>query len=136
MTPEEFEQRMQARRERKAAAQEAQEAQRMADMIRLDDLEQQHGDEAIGYVPTPLGLVILRKPTQTEYETWKADTKKAKTPQGGAEVDMMFANKCLVHPPPDAYARIVEEFPGVPDKIVLLALRLAKAAADDEEGKL
>lgn len=137
MTPEEYEQRMKAREARKKAASDAREAQHRADMIRLDDLEQEHGDGNVAAVAVAAtgGLVIVRRPTLSEYERYKAAVTRAKKPQAQTEAQKVFARKMVVHPELAAFDELAEESPGVVDRVAVEALKLADLIEAELEGK-
>ena len=83
-------------------------AQEVADLEMLDKLEAEHG--AVGkflyQVPTPGGMVVVKRPNALHYKRFAEIGEKAKT-----EDVAKLVRPCVVHPTIADFDLLCEEFP-------------------------
>jgi len=126
---------------RKAALQAKRDEQRVIDLAAIDDLETEHGDNAVKVINVPYrdGMptcVVARCAKPSELKRYRDRVKPKKSDQGhppdyvsaGEEV----ADLCVVYPPAETYARMRESYPGVHLQAGLAAVELAGGREADE----
>ena len=59
------------RDERKARIEAEKEARHRRDLIKLNELELEHGDENVAPVWTKAGLVVLKRPTKSQVDEYQ-----------------------------------------------------------------
>lgn len=140
MSDKTFEERMVERDARKAAAAKAREDQKQRDMLVLDGLEQEHGDDNVMPVWTAGGLVVLSRPTAGSMKRWREamwaeKVKPAERSAIKAKAAGDLAKTCIRFPPADEYAALVDKYPGIPDAVGAEAVKFAGIVEDEEAGK-
>jgi hypothetical protein len=122
------------REDAESAHEEAVEAKRAEDTAAAAEFI---GDPANGYyepavtkasLPT---LVVFRRPTKAEASRYRSmSNKEAVDARLTARIDL--AQQIVVWPDAKAYAELVADCPFVPDKIAVMAIRLAEGEAKRE----
>jgi len=134
-----FEERMARRDVRKAALKSAGEQRKQADMIKLDELEQEHGDDNVMPVWTSAGLVVIKRPKRIHATQFQQAVIKDGKPEGKAQrqVDALerLARQSLLYPDFETYDAMVTDYPGIASKVGGAAARFAELASEEEEGK-
>lgn len=70
--------------------------------------------------------VVFRKPNRAEYKRFKTQINSAEHASDAAET---LARQLVVHPSPEAFDALLDEFPGIPEAASKAFLRLAGAVA-------
>lgn len=144
-----FEVRMAKREARKAALEAQAEAQHRAELILLDDLEQELGDDNVRGVHTRGGLVVIKAPSRPAMAQWRETILKLseKNSAGKAAASLKLARSCVVavlakstgkaerDGAAAAFDALCEECPGVQDLIANEAIKLSGQLAEAESGK-
>jgi hypothetical protein len=144
-----FQARMAAREARKAALAAREEAQHEAELILLDDLEQELGDDAVRGVHTRSGLVVVRAPSRPVMAQWREKILKLAegNAAGKAAASLNLARQCIVAvlakggkpergtSAIDAFDAMCEAHPGIQDLIANEAIKLSGQLAEQEAGK-
>jgi hypothetical protein len=132
MSIEEIEER---RAKRKDAIAKARAEQYEKDLIEVDKLEQELGDDKVRMLHTPSyspGLptvVLVKTPATSAFNRFRQMVRKAnqKTEMIGAAKDLL-ASTCVAYPPDDAiYKRMCEEWPSLHDVVGVEAIELGQA---------
>lgn len=143
MTREEMEERLKAARERRAAAEarmelseeEALEAELRAEELRAADAEAiaaaeaSHGRDRIAVHHTPMGAVIVKRPSAMHFRRFSSLTKV------GPDDAERLVQTCLVHPSRSAFDAIADELPAVPVDVAALCVDLARGERPEVSGK-
>lgn len=137
---DDFQARMDARRKRKDEAARAKAKRRERDMLVLDDLEIEHGDDNVKPIYTTPGMVVVRRPTGSEAQQFQEEIlKDAKTPARKAQAIRMatekLARRCRLHPESDVYDEWVEGYGGIPANVGNVCAQLADIVIEDEAEK-
>jgi len=131
---------IQARREAKREALEAQkEEQRAIDLEALEALEDEHGINNIvwmdlPYTPGLVSLVAAKCPTPAYMKRYRdmCKTKNEKHPDYIAAAEMLAA-VCRVYPPEqDDYKKVLDARPGVHVQLGVAAMKLGSGREQDE----
>ncbi len=129
-----------ARAERKAKLANAEAEQRLADLLAIDRLEQEHGDSNVAVLESPFtaGLPVMlavRVPNRAELKRYRDMLKPDKQGRSDAVAAAILIGKaCLIYPAPDVFDAVLEARPGVDVQLGVAAVNLAAARAS-EEGK-
>ena len=134
---QELEEKLQAKRDERAKAEEAQYEKDLEARI---DLEEEHGTIAhvkvARFSPGQPTHAYLRTPSAVEYKRYKAmmfaangQKNKSKAQQDAQE---QLARACWVYPAPDAQEAMLEKFPGLLTPLSMAAAALAEGAAESE----
>lgn len=128
-------------RERKAAAEARVAARREAeaparkrrdelDMAALAEAVADVGEigDAIATIATPLGRIIVRRPTEARWRQATKEMERTK-PAELEEAAKNLVKDHLVHPKTDAYFEIVARYPGIPGELVAMIGGLARGGA-------
>lgn len=134
--------RLEAIREKREARKEKLRAdfdeQRAIDLEAVDDLEIEHGDNAIASVDIPYRpgeptLVCVRAPNVAEMKRYRARVK----PRKGGEVAAVeaaeeLARSVMVYPGPEMRETLTQRIPMLEANAGVKALQLAGAISEDE----
>lgn len=104
--------------------------QQIDDEIALQAAAKQHGKVGRGVhaVYTPIGAVIVRKPTRLQYRDFQANENRSEA------VDVLV-HACLVHPDHKTYESIISEFPGIEMSLSGAISLLAGVSFENSAGK-
>lgn len=131
-TVEEIEQRRADRREGIAKARAAQYAK---DIVEIDRLEQEHGDDRVvvlemkSFVAGLPTVVVVSSPGEPQMNRFRTQVRKAKGNQEaiGAAQDMLAAT-CVAYPADEeTYSRMKKEWTAIHDNVGVEAVRLGEA---------
>ena len=133
MEVEEIEKR---RAERKAARQKASAEQYAKDIVEVDRLEEEHGDDRVAvlkmpsFVPGLPTVVVVKTPSKPHMNRFREMAqKRANDKVAIGEAAAMLATTCIAFPADkDVYARMCEEWPAIHDNAGVEAIRLGEAA--------
>ena len=128
---DEIEARRAARKDETARARLEQYAK---DVIEIDRLEGEHGNDRVAILKMPSyvsglpTLVVVSTPTQLMFERFRQMVRKAggNTESMGKAKDMLAAT-CVAFPDADTYARMRESWPSIHDNVGLEAIRLGES---------
>lgn len=126
------------RAERKASTQTAREEQYLADLVRVDELEAEHGDDRVrvlnvpSFVPGLPTLVVVTIPTPATFKRFRQMVRKAghNTEQIGAAKDIL-ASSSVVYPDEATYGRMKESWPSIHDNVGNEAILLGESGGKD-----
>lgn len=122
---------------------EARDTQEAIDLEALFDARQEHGITGAvvavkmpGYTEGLPLMAIARRPTKMEFKRFQDQTAKkdAGTPEAIKAAEQV-ATVCLVYPPADVLAKMVEVCPGIKIALGSAAVGLATAKAREDEKK-
>ena len=134
-----FDERMAQRAARKANQKRERDAQYRADMLKLDELEQEHGDDSVRGVFTSAGMVAIRRPKKHEIdrftEAMLRDGKPGQKASRQREAAEQLGRVCRIHPATEVYETMVEASPGLPHKVGTAAAEFAELIEEEEAGK-
>jgi hypothetical protein len=106
----------------------------------LAELEEKHGRIAhvVGKAvssfrepakaPTPSWEVVYRRPRRAEYKLFRAN---ANNPARKADALEILARQCVVHPPPEAFDALLDEYPAIAEASSDALMDLTSMSADD-----
>ena len=97
----------------------------------ISAMEKEWGKTA--FARTPMGLVVCRKPTPGEHTRLQdklGDTKKS---DSNAIKEFVFA--AVVHPDPDGFRSVMDEYPVLVEEIAVAMRKLAGGDIEVETGK-
>lgn len=140
MTDEEFEARMKARAERKSAAAEKRKELERSNLLKLDELEQEHGDERVAAVYAPDGrMVVVGVPKAPHMQQFREELGRDGKPKQVAtrqrEAQDTLARRSLLFPSLTEYEALCDEFPAMSLSAANAAAGLAGMSEDEEAGK-
>lgn len=135
-----YEEIMAERDARKAAAKAAKGEQHKTEMLKLAELEVDHGDDNIAPVWTSEGLVVIRTPTRAEMARWREamwaeDSKASQRQQRKAGAGPALAEACVIYPDKGVYKAMCERRAGIADAVAGAAVKLGGVGEDDDAGK-
>jgi len=122
------------RTERKAAIAKARAEQWAKDLVRVDALEQELGDDRVHVLKMPsfvAGLptvVVVKTPSKPHFERFRQMVRKSKGDSiaiGTAQE--MLGETCVAYPEKEVYERMRAEWPAIHDNVGLEAIRLGEA---------
>lgn len=126
---------------RKAEAAKAREEQYEKDLVALDALEMELGDDRVRALEMPAHIaglpvmVVVSCPSKDYYKKFQDMVRRAKGDLSKtAPASEQLADVCIAYPAKDVYAQLRAEFPGIHDQVANAAADLARAK-DDAEGK-
>lgn len=126
------------RAKRKAAAAEAYETQRAADLEALDALEVEHGDSNVAsvdvdYQPGAPTMAVVKAPSKIYVKRYQDRVKPKRDGRMGdaQEAAEELAAVCVVYPGKEAFDAMVEARPGLRVQCGLAALKLAVGRESD-----
>jgi len=124
---------------RKARLQAEREQRDRQDLVALDALEREHGDENVKPIYTSAGMVVVRRPTKGEADQFQeaviAEGKSAQKAQRIRRATEKLARRCLLHPELGAFDEWTERYPGIPANVGAAAAEFADIVLKEEEGK-
>jgi hypothetical protein len=128
------------REARKAAAAAAKKEQAHRELMVLNDLELEHGDDNVMGVHTVGGLVVIARPRSAPMQRWREIMWSEKTKAGDraavkARAAGDLAATCVLYPDKQAYSAMVEKYPGVADAVGAAAVKFAGIVEEEEAGK-
>lgn len=96
----------------------------------LRDLEAEHGalGDGIGKVDTPMGMIVVKRPSQVVY-------KRLQSSKATPEDLERFARACLVYPTREQFNTIISEYPHMTTAAADEAAHLAGLARKEASGK-
>jgi hypothetical protein len=126
------------RAERKASTQTARDEQYEKDLVRVDELEAELGDDRVSILTTPsfvVGLptlVVVSTPAPLAFKRFRQMVRKAgqNIEAIGAARDLL-ASTCVAYPDDVTYARMKEAWPSVHDNVGLAATDLGELEGKD-----
>lgn len=135
-----YEQVMAERDARKAALAAAKADQRKADMLKLAELELEHGDDAIAPVWTLEGLVVVRMPTRAEMARWREamwaeDAKPGQRQQRKAAASPTLGDACVIYPDKATYKAMTDRRAGIADAVGAACVKLGGINEEEDAGK-
>lgn len=95
----------------------------------IDKLEVAHGRIAIVRARGAEWEIVFRRPTRAEYKQFRT---RLHNPQLAADAQEQLARQCVVHPSPEAFDRLLEEWPAIPEAASGAFSRLMGLAIDDD----
>lgn len=119
---------------------EAREAQEAIDLEALYEAREEHGVTGAviavkmpGYKEGLPTMAIARRPKPIEFKRFQDQTAKkdAGTPEAIKAAEQV-ASICLVYPPPDTFAKMIEVCPGLKIALGSAAVGLAAAKAQED----
>jgi hypothetical protein len=140
MSVEEIEKR---RADRKAAIAKARAAQYEKDLVEVDKLEVEHGDDRVSVLETPSfvaglpTLVVLKTPGEDYFKRYRGKVRRARKPNGQVDTVAIgdaadeLAECCIVYPDRETYQRMKAEWPSIHDNVITEANRLGEAKGKD-----
>ncbi len=135
MGTEEIEAKRAARKEAIAKARADQYAK---DLVHIDELEVEHGDDRVGILKTPSfveGLptvVVVRTPAPSVFKRYRQMVRRAGTKyEAIGEARDMMAAECVAYPDKDTYERMKESWPSIHDNVGTEAARLGESEGKD-----
>lgn len=106
-----------AREARKAAAREALEEERRASLVKLDELEQEHGDDNVRAVWAGGALVAVKRPTKAQYDCFSDKAALGnKDPEHSKSIRLALATlarQCLLYPDEVAFRELCKAHPSL-----------------------
>ncbi len=134
-----IDERLAARAKRKAGLKKEQVRRDKLDLVTLDDLEQEHGDDNVRPVFTSAGMVVIRKPERAWVdafqESYLRDGKEKIKAENRRKAAEKLARLCLIHPTPEVYAGWCDEYGGIPSNVGAEAAKFADVVLDEEREK-
>lgn len=130
MTPADQKKDIEKRRAERAERERvARETRDLADLQAIDVLEEKLGVSNLRRydIDTPLhlpGALVIRRPTPEEYRHW-VQVQRRGTKNEGSEATNRLGLDCLVYPEQDAWEKVIEVLPGLPDTIGAYAVRFS-----------
>jgi hypothetical protein len=127
------------RAERQSTTAKAREEQYAKDLVHVDELEIEHGDDRVAVLKTSsfvAGLptvVVVKTPAPSEFKRYRQMVRKAglqKLEAVGAARDMLAA-ECVAYPDKETYERMKEAWPSIHDNVGGEAVRLGEAEGKD-----
>ncbi len=118
----------QERAKRRAELDKQREAQAEIDERALYDLENEHGEHAVGvvrlerYVPGLPTLLVVRGPSTDQHKRFRQQIHKGEK----IEATNMLAGSCIAYPPKEQVAKIYAAFPQVEDSVAMLAIGISE----------
>lgn len=138
MTVEEIQEQRAAR---KAELEKAKAEQFAIDLVALNDLEIEHGDDSVAsleterYVKGLPTMVVLRAPTAAEYKRFVDTIARSKdNMEARLKSQDLLARSVWVYPAKEQQDEMFSKFPGLLLSIVVRAQQMVEAKAK-EEGK-
>lgn len=141
MSIEEIEQRRAARKEGIAKARAEQYEK---DLVEVDKLEVEYGDDRVSVLETSSfvsGLptvVVVKTPVEDYFKRYRHKVRKARRRDGAADTEAVgaaadeLAECCIIYPADrDLYARMKAEWPSIHDNVIAEAIRLGEAKGKD-----
>jgi hypothetical protein len=132
------------RAERKAGIAKAREEQYAKDIVEIDKLEIEYGDDRVAVLETSSfvkGLptaVVVKTPEEDYFKRYRHKARKARKPNGNVDTIAMgdaadeLADCCVVYPADkETYARMRTEWPSIHDNAIKEAIRLGEAKEKD-----
>lgn len=139
MASDEYKAAMAARDARKAQIAKRKADQLEREMVILDQLEQQHGDDSVRRVDTLAGMVVIRKPTKPEVDRFQDSILRDGKPQQKAQrirlATEQLARICVLYPEGERYAEYCEEYGGIPAVVGGECAKLANVVYEEEAEK-
>jgi hypothetical protein len=119
---------------RKEAIAKARDEQYEKDLVEVDRLEIEHGDDRVGVLKVPSfvsglpTLVVVKTPDASKFNRFRTRVRKAaqNTEAIGAAKDEL-ASSCLAYPDEATYTRMKDAWPSIHDNVGLEAIRLGEA---------
>jgi hypothetical protein len=121
------------REKRKAAAEAERKAARRASLVRLNDLELEHGDDNVRALWAGDDLVVVKRPTKPQYDCFSDKAALGNKDQEHAErmrkALATLARQCLVCPDEVAFRELCKRHPSLEQD----AGNQARSMGDDAE---
>ncbi len=119
---------------RKDVTAKAREEQYAKDIVRVDELELEHGDDRVAvlkmpsFVPGLPTLVVVRTPEPAKFNRFRQMIRKANqnAEMTGAAKDLLAAS-CVLYPDEETYGRMRESWPSIHDSVGVEAIRLGES---------
>lgn len=123
---------------RKEAIASARAAQYAKDLVQIDAIEVEHGDDRVSVLKTPSfveGLptvVVVKTPARDVFKRYRQMVRRAgqKYEAIGTARDMMAA-ECVAYPDKDTYERMQDSWPSIHDNVGTEAAKLGEAEGKD-----
>jgi hypothetical protein len=131
------------RAERKEAIAKARAEQYEKDLVEVDKLEVEYGDDRVSVLETSSfvsGLptvVVVKTPAEDYFKRYRHKARKARKQSGALDTEAMgaaadeLAECCVLYPDKDTYARMKTEWPSFHDNVTAEAIRLGEAKGKD-----
>jgi hypothetical protein len=122
------------RAERKAGIAKARAEQYGRDVVQVDRLEQELGDDRVAVLKTPsfvAGLptvIVVKTPTKPQFARFRSQVQKSKSnSEAIGAAQQMLGDSCVIYPEREIYDRMLGEWPALQDNVGLEAIRLGEA---------
>jgi len=128
---------------RKEGIAKARAEQYEKDLLEVDKLEVEYGDDRVGVLETSsfvAGLptvVVVKTPAEEYFKRYRQKVRRARKQNGNLDTEAMgaaadeLAECCVVYPDKDTYARMKKEWPSFHDNVTKEAVRLGEAKEKD-----
>lgn len=94
---------------------------------KLKELEEKHKRVHVLNDKDGEWQVVFRRPNRAEYKRFKSQIN---SPDHASDAAETLARQLVVHPSPEAFDALLDEFPGIPEAASRAFLRLAGAIAE------
>jgi hypothetical protein len=122
------------RAERKATRVQARQEQYAKDIVEIDRLEAELGDDRVAvlkmpsFVPGLPTVVVVKTPSKPHMNRFREMAQKAKDNRVAiGEAAAMLASSCIAFPEKEVYERMREEWPAIHDNAGIEAIRMGEA---------
>jgi hypothetical protein len=122
------------RAERKAGIAKARAEQYGRDVVQVDRLEQELGDDRVAVLKTPsfvAGLptvIVVKTPTKAQFARFRSQVQKSKSnSEAIGAAQQLLGDSCVIYPEREIYDRMLGEWPALQDNAGLEAIRLGEA---------
>lgn len=120
---------------RKEEHQKAREEQELADLIGLDEAQEQHGVDGVITLSVPFtqglpAMCAARTPTLNEIKRYRTRAKEKNADMVKAAEEL--ASTCLVYPDRETFAKMVAERPAIHAQLGVEAIKLATGRSEAE----
>lgn len=123
---------------RKVATAKARAEQYALDLVEVDKLELEHGDDRVRVLTAPSfvtglpTLAVVKTPDGPVFNRFRQMVRKAgqKTEAIGAAKDLLAAS-CVAYPDADLYGRMKESWPSIHDNVGIAAIELGEMGGKD-----